>query len=122
MSGNDITVFDSRALEADSATVRRGFWRKFRRVVGRIPFAEDLLAAYFCAMDPVTPAYVKAVLLAAVAYFVVPTDLIPDFIAGFGFTDDATVLLTAVNAVSSKIRPSHRERARDTLKSVSAED
>jgi uncharacterized membrane protein YkvA (DUF1232 family) len=29
----------------------RRFWRKLRRALGRVPFAEDLLAAYFCAID-----------------------------------------------------------------------
>ena len=115
-SGKDIAVYDPAKLEADSARVRRGFWRKFGRVVGRIPFAGDLLAAYFCAVDPRTPTYVRAILMGSVAYFVVPADLIPDFIAGFGFSDDATVLLTAINAVSGHIRPSHRERAKNTLK------
>src|SRR5690606_8352734 len=54
------------------------FWRKVRRVVARVPFAEDLLAAYFCAMDRDTPSYVRGVLLGAVAYFVLPLDMIPD--------------------------------------------
>jgi uncharacterized membrane protein YkvA (DUF1232 family) len=114
-TGKDITVFDPARLRADEVRVRRGFWRKFARVAGRIPFAEDLLAAYYCAVDRETPTYVRAVLMGAVAYFVVPADLIPDFIAGFGFSDDATVLLTAVSAVSGQIRARHRRQARKTL-------
>ena len=36
----------------------RRFWRKVRRVVARVPFVEDLLAAWFCALDRDTPTYV----------------------------------------------------------------
>ncbi len=95
--------------------VREGFWVKLRRLTGRIPFAEDLAAAYFCAMDSRTPLRVRAVLLGAAAYFVIPTDLLPDIVAGVGFTDDATVLMTAIGLVSSHIKDRHRERARETL-------
>lgn len=96
-------------------TVETNFWKKLLRVAGRIPFAEDLAAAYFCAIDPLTPNRVKAILIAALAYFVIPTDAIPDFVAGFGFTDDAAVLATAIGLVSGYIKPRHHERARRAL-------
>lgn len=92
-----------------------GFWPKLRRTAGRIPFAEDAAAAYYAAIDPKTPGRVKALLLAALAYFIIPTDLIPDFIAGFGFTDDASVLTMAVAAMSGQIRRRHRNKARAAL-------
>lgn len=95
--------------------VRERFWVKLRRLVGKIPFSEDLVACYYCATDRQTPVRVRAVLLAALAYFVLPTDLIPDFIAGFGFSDDATVLATAIGIVGSHIKERHRARARSTL-------
>ena len=70
----------------------RRFWRKVGRVAARVPFVEDLLAAYFCAIDRNTPTYVRGVLLGAVAYFVLPADMIPDLLAPLGFTDDASVI------------------------------
>jgi uncharacterized membrane protein YkvA (DUF1232 family) len=91
------------------------FWTKVRRVVARIPFAEDLVAAYYCALDRDTPGYVRATLLGAVAYFVLPADLVPDFLAGLGFTDDATVIAAAIAAVGRHLEPRHRERARERL-------
>jgi len=111
---------DPAKLARDEATVERGFWSKLRRVFGRIPFAEDAVAAYFCAVDPTTPRYVRAVLLAALAYFVIPSDVIPDFVAGLGFTDDASVLLTAITAVGGHLTPRHRARARAFLDSETA--
>ncbi len=95
--------------------VERGFWKKFARMAGRIPFADDLAAAYFCAVDPGTPTKVKAILIAAIAYFVVPFDVVPDFLAGIGFTDDAAVLATALGLVAGQIRPRHRDKARELL-------
>lgn len=92
-------------------TVRGRFWPKIQGCLAYIPFAPDLLAAYYCAMDPQTPARVKAVLLGALAYFVLPADIIPDFLAGLGFTDDLTVLLTATTLVQGHITQSHREKA-----------
>lgn len=96
----------------------RRFWRKLRRVVARVPFVEDLLAAYFCAMDRDTPTYVRGVLLGAVAYFVLPADLIPDVLAPLGFTDDASVIAAAIAAVGSHLQPRHRAQARQRLEQL----
>jgi uncharacterized membrane protein YkvA (DUF1232 family) len=102
-------------IARNDKTVREGFWRKMARVAGKIPFAEDAAAAWFCARDPKTPLRVKATLLAALAYFVLPADVVPDFVAGFGFTDDATVLMAAIGLVSSHLTPGHRAAARKAL-------
>jgi uncharacterized membrane protein YkvA (DUF1232 family) len=98
-----------------SRLVEKDFWRKLLNVAGRIPFAEDLAAAYFCAVDPLTPARVKGVLIGALAYFVMPFDAIPDFIAGFGFTDDAAVLAMAIRLVSKHVKDGHYMKARAAL-------
>ena len=103
------------AVRYDPKATRKDFWPKLWRVAGRIPFSEDIAAAWFCAVDRRTPARVKAVLMAALAYFVVPTDLIPDVLLTVGFTDDATVLATALGVVGAHIKPRHRTQARETL-------
>ncbi|MBU2051303.1 MAG: DUF1232 domain-containing protein, partial [Gammaproteobacteria bacterium] len=76
---------------------------------------EEAAAAWYCARDPETPMRVKATLLAALAYFVMPADFIPDFVAVFGFTDDATVLMAAIGLVSSHMKPRHKQAAREAL-------
>jgi len=95
----------------DEKAVRRGFWAKMRRVAGRIGFAREAVAAYYCVRDPATPAHVKVILLSALAYFILPVDAIPDFVAGLGYSDDAAVLLAAWRAVGPEIKDCHRERA-----------
>ena len=108
--------------ERDAATVRGGFWRKVRRTFGKVPFLDDALAAYYCAIDSQTPRYVKAVLFGALAYFIVPTDMIPDFIAGLGYGDDATVLLTAIATVRKHISGAHRDAAQAKLAELRDQD
>ena len=105
-------------LPRDERIVDRDFWKKLRGLAGKVPFAEDAAAAYFCATDPATPSKVKATLFAALAYFVMPFDLIPDFIAVIGFTDDAAVIALALSVVAGSIRPDHRARARAALNIV----
>ena len=95
--------------------VRRDFWRTARRAAGRVPFMDEVVAAYFCALDEKTPARVRGILLAALAYFVVPLDMIPDFLVGLGFTDDVAVLTAALGAIRSHITPAHRAAARSFL-------
>lgn len=97
--------------------VKSEFWEKFRRFLGRVPFASDLLAAYYCALDPDTPVRVRGMLLGALVYFILPTDVIPDMIVGLGFTDDAAVLASVFGLVASHIKPSHRHAAERALSS-----
>ncbi len=112
------TAYTGPGAMPNDAQVRQDFWPKVRRVLGRVPFASDLIAAYYCALDPATPAQAKIILLGALAYFIMPVDLVPDFVALMGFTDDAAVLLMAVNRVRQHIRPEHRQRAQAYLDSA----
>jgi uncharacterized membrane protein YkvA (DUF1232 family) len=106
---------DAERVARDEDTVRRAFWRKLKRFASRLPFAEDLLAAYYCAFDRDTPFQVKAALLGALAYFVLPFDAIPDMMPLLGFADDAAILATALRLVASHMRPEHREAARRAM-------
>ena len=107
--------------EGDEARVRRGFWPKLRRFAADLPFGEDAVAAYFCAFDRSTSNSVRLTLLAALAYFVLPADAVPDFLPMMGFADDASVLAAAIMAVGGAIRPEHRTAARATLERLRGE-
>ena len=107
------SVFPGRP--EDEAAVERDFWRKARAVAARLPFAEDLIAAYYCAFDRATPLHVRGMLIAALAYFILPIDAVPDMVAGLGFTDDAAVLAATLKLVASNITEAHRESARAVL-------
>jgi uncharacterized membrane protein YkvA (DUF1232 family) len=105
-------------LAKDPERLRKRFWTKFKSVVASLPFAEDLLAAYYCAFDRETPRHVQVSLLGAIAYFVLPFDFVPDVLPVLGFTDDAAILATAIRMVASHITSDHREAARAALKRV----
>ena len=103
-------------LAQDRDSVRRRFWIKLKKVAAKLPFVEDLLAAYYCAFDKQTPRHVQLALLGAIAYFILPFDFVPDMLPVLGFTDDAAVLATAIRLVAGHITTEHREAARAALK------
>lgn len=103
------------ASPEEEARVRTGFFRKLAGVAGRIPFAEDATAAYYCALDSRTPTRVRALLFGALAYFLLPTDAVPDLFPALGFTDDAAVIATALKLLASHINSTHRAAAHAAL-------
>ena len=100
----------------DDQRIRRDFWPKIRRLAANVPFAEDALAAFYCAFDPETPTRAKAILLGALAYFILPIDVIPDLLPLLGLTDDAAVIAAAIATISSHMKPHHRDAAREWLR------
>jgi uncharacterized membrane protein YkvA (DUF1232 family) len=106
---------DPDTQEKQQAKVDARFWPVFRRAVKSVPFGEDVVAAYYCVRDPETPTRVRGILLAAFAYFVAPIDVVPDFIALIGFTDDLAVLTMAISSVRKYMKPEHYQKARDAL-------
>lgn len=107
--------------EISSPDFRDKLMRTARKSIRHIPFLEDVLAAYHCGTDPATPFKAKAAILGALSYFILPADMIPDFIVGFGFTDDLAVLTAAVAAVSGHIKPEHKDAARKTMATLTEE-
>ena len=108
-------------VRVNARVVERGFWPKIRRLASKLPFAQDVVALWFCARDPQTPTATKAMLMAALAYFVLPVDFIPDWFVGIGYTDDAAVIAAAIALAGRAIRDSHRVAARAALDRFAAE-
>ncbi|WP_442581221.1 YkvA family protein [Mesorhizobium sp. ASY16-5R] len=104
---------------APELDVREKFWRTARKAAAQVPFMDEVVAGYYCAMDKGTPLRAKGILLAALAYFVLPADTIPDVFFGIGFTDDIAVLTAALAAVRAHVKPSHRLAAREALDDIS---
>ncbi len=99
-------------MRLNEQRVARGFWPKIRKVAAHVPFASEALAIWFCARDDETPVAAKGMMFAALAYFVLPIDAIPDFIAGIGYTDDAAVFVAVLSIVGKHLKPRHREAAK----------
>ena len=109
-------------VKVNEQRVRRGFLPKIRRVAARIPFADDLLSVWYSARDPETPLAAKGMMFGALAYFVLPTDAIPDILAGVGFTDDAAVLAALLAVIGRTVKPRHKDQARQLLHRIADAD
>jgi uncharacterized membrane protein YkvA (DUF1232 family) len=101
--------------EKKQARIRVKFWPTVKKALRTIPFMDEVVAAYFAMLDPRTPMQARLILVGALAYFVLPFDLVPDIILGVGFLDDASILAAAIASVSSSITEDHREAARQAL-------
>ena len=110
--GKEISL---RTMAEWEKKARTGFWSKLKRFAGQVPFVEDIVAGYYCALDPATPMRVRGMLLAAIAYFILPFDFVPDVIAGLGFADDAALVTAVLALVSAHITPTHRAAAARAL-------
>ncbi|MBA3447002.1 MAG: DUF1232 domain-containing protein [Pseudaminobacter sp.] len=99
--------------------IRSKFWRTAKRAARQVPFMDEVVAAYYCALDRKTPLRAKGVLFGALAYFIMPADAIPDIILGLGFTDDIAVLTAAIAAAKAHVTPAHRAAARAALAGTS---
>ena len=91
-------------------------------MAAKIPFATEVLSVWYCAKDETTPLAAKGMMLAALAYFVLPTDAVPDFIAGLGYTDDAAVFAALMSIVGKNLKPRHREAAKRDVEAMRADD
>ena len=109
-------------MKLNEQRVDEGFWPKIRRVAARVPFAKDALSVWYCAKDDDTPIAAKGMMLAALAYFVMPIDAIPDIIAGLGYTDDAAVFAALVAVLGRNLKPKHKAAAQRDIKRLRGED
>ena len=128
----DVTFDPEREIEAGRALVPsvmklneqrvdEGFWPKIRRVAAKVPFAKEALSVWYCAKDDETPLAAKGMMLAALAYFVMPVDAIPDVIAGLGYTDDAAVFTALMAIVGRNLKPKHKLAAKKDIERLRGE-
>lgn len=110
-TGEILLPGDEETQKEREKTVKAKFWPTMRKAAGRIPFSRDVAAAYYCATDPQTPIRARGILLAALAYFVLPFDIVPDFLAVVGFSDDIAVLTAAFAMIRANIKQEHYDAA-----------
>ena len=108
-------LLEENTYDENAEMVDNGFFKKIKENLARIPFLRDAVALYFCAVDPETPMSKKTIAFAALAYFIMPIDAIPDAIPIAGFTDDAAMIVGIVAALESVITHGHRDKAEEWL-------
>lgn len=88
-------------------------WRTLRKVAastGRKTLLSSL-TLFYCLKDSDTPTWAKGVIVGALGYLILPTDLIPDIIPGAGYGDDWGAIVAALATVASFIKDEHKARA-----------
>lgn len=115
MFSNIQTIHLPARIVRHARIVEHDLWPRLLKLAGRVPFAEDLAAAYFCVIDPATPGRVRGIVLAALAWFVLPGSIMPEFLMVVGFTDELAVTLLVVRMIKKHLKESHYVRARAAL-------
>lgn len=93
------------------------FWKKLAKVAGKA--GEKLvylaLILYYELMDPNISMKDKGIIIGALGYFILPLDLLPDFIPAVGFADDLSAVIAAYKTIKNNITPEVEENAKRKL-------
>jgi uncharacterized membrane protein YkvA (DUF1232 family) len=117
-----MTMSDHNEFEA--AYSDNSFWDKlkhFAKAAGA-EVVEKALLLYYAAQEEKAPAWAKGTIAAALGYFIVPLDAIPDVVPGVGYADDLGVLVLAIAAVARYINDDVRAKARGKMDDWFGED
>lgn len=99
------------------------FWKKVLDSIIKAgeSVIEKALTLYYSAKDDDTPKWAKSVVFGALGYFILPTDAIPDFVPGVGYTDDYTVLIAAFTTVALHVKDVHKLKAKEKIGKISSQ-
>jgi uncharacterized membrane protein YkvA (DUF1232 family) len=94
------------------------FWEKLGKHSAQAgpQLVQKALVLYYTMKDPKTPNRIKASIMGALAYFVLPLDAIPDAIMGVGYLDDLGVLTWAYDTTFNHINDAALKDASRTWK------
>ncbi len=90
-----------------------GLWEKIRKVAKKAgrDVIRMALVLYYTLKSQKVNVRDKAIIIGALGYFILPVDLIPDFIPALGFTDDLAALMLAFKAITESITPEYEAQA-----------
>lgn len=93
------------------------FWQKLKNFAiyaGR-EVVEKALILFYADQRPETPIWAKTIIYSALAYFILPTDAVPDFVPIAGYADDLASLIAALSAVAVCITPEVKRAAKQKV-------
>ena len=94
------------------------FWEKitrFAKSAGR-EVVEKALWLFFAAQRPETPAWAKAVIYSALAYFISPVDAVPDITPLVGYSDELGMLAAAISTLAVYITDDVKAQAAEKIR------
>jgi uncharacterized membrane protein YkvA (DUF1232 family) len=115
MTDTQLVLYEPKQLAVIERVLRRRLSSRLWARAASLPFAQDVIAAYFCASDRRTPLAVKLTLLGALSGFLLPQRLVPKLLRSLVLGGDVAMLLGALQSFAAHIQPEHRRRARLVL-------
>ncbi len=108
------------ALSFESHYNEKRFWKKIGHIAKKVEASvlRPILLLYYTLKDGNVPIREKAYIIGALGYFIIPTDLIPDFIAGLGYTDDLAVMAILLKQVKDNITPQIEKKVESKIKEL----
>jgi uncharacterized membrane protein YkvA (DUF1232 family) len=115
MTDTQLVLYAPRQLALVERVLRRRLWSRLWALAASLPYTQDVIAAYFCAIDRRTPLSIKLALLGALSGFLLPQRLVPKMLRSLVLGGDVAMLLGTLQSFAAQIQPEHRRRARLVL-------
>lgn len=74
-----------------------------------------VLLLFYVLNDEQTSLKHKTIIIGALGYFILPLDMIPDFIPIVGFSDDIAAIAACINTVRANMTPEIKQKAEHKL-------
>lgn len=98
-------VYNEEKVKSDIKYVDENLWEKVERIGKKISFAKDIMALYRYMKDKYVSWHRKAIVAAALIYFISPIDAIPDIAPLIGYLDDLGVITALLKYLGSELIP-----------------
>jgi uncharacterized membrane protein YkvA (DUF1232 family) len=85
--------------------VEANLWPKLEKFGKKISFTRDIKALFRYMRDADVAWYRKAIVVAALVYFISPIDAVPDFIPLVGYLDDLGVIAATLKYLGHELTP-----------------
>jgi uncharacterized membrane protein YkvA (DUF1232 family) len=94
-----------KKYEPKAEYVEENLWHKLEKAGKKISFAKDIMALFAYLQDSFVSWHRKAIVIAALIYFISPIDTIPDVAPLFGYLDDLGVITALLKFLGSELIP-----------------
>lgn len=99
-------------------------FKKLKKVSGSLGsnLLYYILVLYFLIADKAIPVKVRLAFVAALGYFILPTDVVTDFLPVIGYTDDMALLTFVVGNATNYITPEIIDKAKTMRSAIVGSD